>query len=667
MLPFVRSPLRLLLAISLLPGLLTAFRIPTSPPGAAPPPPVTLFLPLAVNSTVPGSDVIPPDQPPLTQAELAQVLAAGQPAADLAAQALGRRILVTTPSDDLASNGNCTLREAVQAANTDRRVDACPSGRGFDVIVLPSGTYTLTLDQPGFEDANAWGDLDLHASAVLFGEGPSPSVISGNNSDRPLDVFPGVDAVLFRIALIRGSFTQDDIISSEDYDFARGAGLRNAGRVLLALSGVAGNYTISEAGGVYNTGVLGLFRSSITGNNAELGGGGGLYSTGDVMGLDVQVDRNWSSYGNGGALYNTGRVVLAKARFERNSGDVYRSFGGVIYNSGGMTLTETLLEDGLALFGGSIYNTGVLSLHNVTVTNSSTRGPSNGAIWNEGTIRFWDGAIRDNNNLGLSNHGLAELHKVLVSNNRNWLGYGDGMGGGISNRGWLTMTQSTVAGNNTEGIGGGIWNGGSLWAIDSTISNNFAEDLEDNKYNGLGGGIYSLGPLTLVNVTLSGNRASHMGGGLYLENVHARLMNVDVVSNTVLSGEGGGIVVTGTVPITVAASLIAANFDPSSPPASPDCFAMPGLVQSLGYNLLGDPSGCAWPPAPGDLTGAPGAPLDPHIGSLADNGGPTLTHALLPGSPAIDAAGPACLPYDQRGVPRPQGPACDIGAYELGP
>ncbi len=95
-------------------------------------------------------------------------------------------------------------------------------------------------------------------------------------------------------------------------------------------------------------------------------------------------------------------------------------------------------------------------------------------------------------------------------------------------------------------------------------------------------------------------------------------------------------------------------------------------VESRGHNLVGDGCLCT---TTGDLVGTVSEPIDPLLGELRDNGGPTLTHALLPGSPAIDAGNPAppgtvgtaCPATAQRGVARPQGPRCDIGAFELVP
>src|SRR6185369_3457824 len=90
-----------------------------------------------------------------------------------------------------------------------------------------------------------------------------------------------------------------------------------------------------------------------------------------------------------------------------------------------------------------------------------------------------------------------------------------------------------------------------------------------------------------------------------------------------------------------------------------------GSIISLGHNLLLDGTNCAFPSAAGDRVGSSASPIDARLGRLQNNGGPTRSYALLPGSPAIDSGDPAsCAGSDQRGVARPQGAACDIGAYE---
>ena len=133
--------------------------------------------------------------------------------------------------------------------------------------------------------------------------------------------------------------------------------------------------------------------------------------------------------------------------------------------------------------------------------------------------------------------------------------------------------------------------------------------------------------MTISNTTINNNTASSSGGGIHNLGA-ANLVNTIVSGNTALTG--------------------------------PDCT---GALTSLGHNLIGDTTGCGFTGVVGDQTG-----VDPLLGPLQNNGGPTWTHALNPGSPAIDAGDDTVTPStDQRGVPRPQGSASDIGAYERGP
>ena len=95
----------------------------------------------------------------------------------------GTTIVVNTFVDELNIDGNCSLREAIQAANTDQKFDECPVGQGADTIELPAGTYTLTL--PGAdEDGNATGDLDIRSDLALHGAGSGVTIIDGNQLDR---------------------------------------------------------------------------------------------------------------------------------------------------------------------------------------------------------------------------------------------------------------------------------------------------------------------------------------------------------------------------------------------------------------------------------------------------------------------------------------------------
>ena len=191
----------------------------------------------------------------------------------------------------------------------------------------------------------------------------------------------------------------------------------------------------------------------------------------------------------------------------------------------------------------------------------------------------------------------------------------------------------------------------------STISGNFA--------GANAGGIANYGQtLTMTNSTISGNTADSFGGGIANAfNATLTMTNSTITWNT--AREGGGIM-NFEGPISLKNSINAENTASSS---GPDCS---GDHTSLGYNLIGDGNGCEFQAATADQVGDGANPIDPVLGPLLGNGGPTFTHALLPGSPAMDAGDDAaCPPADQRRVARPvdgdgNGVAtCDIGAFEF--
>ena len=204
---------------------------------------------------------------------------------------------------------------------------------------------------------------------------------------------------------------------------------------------------------------------------------------------------------------------------------------------------------------------------------------------------------------------------------------------------------------------GGIESCGDLTITNSSIQNNSAPSFD-------GGGIRSLsGKLILNNVTVSGNTtSSYYGGGIYIYRGTLLMNNTTVTSNTALSA--GGVYVT---PYTGASaslknSIVAGN-------SYQDC---EGPISSAGYNLIGNNNGCTFLRVASDIVGTPAGPINPRLAPLQNYGGATYTHALIEGSPAIDAGNPAvpgsggdaCLPADQRSVVRPMGATCDIGAYE---
>lgn len=243
---------------------------------------------------------------------------------------------------------------------------------------------------------------------------------------------------------------------------------------------------------------------------------------------------------------------------------------------------------------------------------------------------------------GIFNRGTLTLSESTVSGNTASSSVGfDALGGGVFNNtnSTLTLTNSTVSGNTSSGSfdasGGGVRNIGTLAITNYTVSGNTASS--SGTFHAYGGGIFNSGPMTITNSTVSGNTASNNSGTSYGGGIRASVIHTDTLRNTIV------------------ANNTAAN-------DGPDAF---GTFISEGDNLIEDPS---------DSTGFGSADIigvDPNLGNLANNGGLTRTHALLSGSPAIDAGDNAgCSATDQRGINRPvDGDAdgvatCDIGAFE---
>ena len=230
--------------------------------------------------------------------------------------------------------------------------------------------------------------------------------------------------------------------------------------------------------------------------------------------------------------------------------------------------------------------------------------------------------------------------------------------------GILNVTAGiTIRGGRAE-YGGGVRVSG---AGDATL-NLTGVTLTDNRATtAWGGGISSGGTTTLTNSTISGNVALNSGGGIGVTAGTTSLNSVTVSDNTADAngdelGDGGGVWTFGGT-VNLANTIVAGNVDGSDPGSqAADCVDDGGAIASFGNNLIGTTTGCDYAANAGDRTDQ--APL---LGPLAANGGATLTHALLAGSPAIDGGSAACPATDQRGISRPQGVACDIGAFERQP
>lgn len=241
-----------------------------------------------------------------------------------------------------------------------------------------------------------------------------------------------------------------------------------------------------------------------------------------------------------------------------------------------------------------------------------------------------------------NNGGEVSLINVVLEENRG----SAGRGGAIFNEGLLTAYSSTITSNYSDSQAGAIFNHsfGIVTILNSTLSGNAA----GNEQGEIGGAIYNQGDMKLINSTISGNWA-WVGAGILNESATLEVINSTIVRNFAFHNEGGGIQNFGG-DVLIGNTIIARNH-------GGDCR---GGVISNGHNL--DSDGTCWF-GPDDISRE-----DPNIDSgLRNNGGPTLTHALLPGSPAIDAGAlEGCPASDQRGAIRPKTVACDIGAFEFG-
>jgi len=332
-----------------------------------------------------------------------------------------------------------------------------------------------------------------------------------------------------------------------------------------------------------------------------------------------------------------------------------------IDNHGELTLINNLITNSVGP-DGSINNAGILTIINSTISHNI--GYESGGINNTGVLEITNSTISNNSASGrgggINNTGPLEITNSTISNNATY-----GQGGGIFNSSDTlgnpaSLSNSTVSGNTAVGGGGGIDNTGFLKITNSTIS--------DNRALNEGGGIDSPGELGLTNSTVSDNTALTFGGGIAVSSPFYTIFYCTIYRNTATQ-DGGGIATYQNRPkvpfIGIGESIVAGNHAQTSPNIS-------GVIWSHGYNLFQNvsPSTNFVPLNVQSTDVEVSAATFLGIDSLLrKNGGQTPTHALISGSPAIDSIPPdTCqvigITTDQRGVKRPQGDGCDIGAYE---
>ncbi|MBI3249188.1 MAG: DUF4215 domain-containing protein [Deltaproteobacteria bacterium] len=518
-------------------------------------------------------------------------------------------------ANTITVDGTCTLVDAITSANTDTAVGDCGAGSGADTIVL---TVDTTLTE---SNNSTYGDTGLPLIE-------SKITIAGNGHTIMRDP---MDPDQFRlIAIYTGDLTlQDTTLSGGKVRWGGGAIYNFLGRLHIEGCTISGN-SANYGGGVYSrSGTLSLVNSTISGNSATNIGGGvvnGAYGTNTFSLVNSTVTGNATTSDRGGGVFS-------------------RSDGSSMVS----VVNSTISGNSAGFYGGGMFTT-TYDHSTVSVVNSVVTGNTTGNFTSGGGVFS---RVRD--------YSMVSVVNSTIGGN-SAAGYGGGVYSRIDSCGTLSLVNSTVTGNAAI-VGGGIFgntNGcspdeaGVLSLVNSTVSGN------TTRFGG-GGGIssrtYSDGTFSLVNSTVTGNATDTSGGGMHsyvggggTEELHRSLItgNTAMISGDEVYRNGGG-------------SFLVNDAN---------LFGHSGITTADAlYNVT---AGATDLTATSDGT-APTALSAILDTALAHNGGPTQTHNLVSGSPALDAAGATCgLTTDQRGAPRPfdgdgvGGAACDIGAVEFG-
>jgi filamentous hemagglutinin family protein len=361
--------------------------------------------------------------------------------------------------------------------------------------------------------------------------------------------------------------------------------------------------TITQDLTIQGTGASNL---TISGNNAS----GVFRITSGNITIDGLTIANGNTAVNGGGISNASPATLVLTN-SIVSNNLSNSNGSGIYNTGTMTISNSNISGNTATNnGGGVYNTG-----NMTISNSNISGNT-------------------------------------ATNN----------GGGVYNTGNMTISNSTISGNTATTNGGGVFTTiGAIAISNSTISGNRVD---------FGGGVLvNSGTATFTNITVSGNAANRDGGGIYHSNGNVTITNSTITNNKSdadnnNTGNGGGIFRNNAaITTTIRNSIIAGNFDTAGSGAIN--LDVRGTFVDGGNNLIGSNNGST-DFTVSTLVGTNANPIDPKLAPLGNYGGVTQTHALLLGSPALNAGNNSFVAgIDQRGLPRISGGTVDIGAFEF--
>ncbi len=555
--------------------------------------------------------------------------------------------------------------------------------------ILNEGTFSLTNSTVTGNHADAGGGVRNLESGIL-------TVADSNISDN--------GAIRFGAGIHnRGQMDVVDSVVSRNEAGVSGGGIAIfPAEAIMMLTRTTVDANIADSGGgIVNFGIATLNETTISGNQAGIGGGGVANNDGaELTMMDCTVSSN-SAATDGGGILNEGTLALTECTVSSNTANV----AGGIQNTDTGTLTvaaSTISQNAAAVWSGGLRNEGQAELIDTNLSGNAAVG--GGGVSNRpgATITLTGGTVQGNIGNGVSNAGTMTMNQVTVSSNST-----PDDGGGVWNTdtGALTVMGSTISANSAGLDGGGVYNAGTVTLNQVTVSSNSA--------GAFGGGVFNdeTGILTVTRCSVSGNAAGSWTGGIRSYGF-AQIIDTTVSDNTAVNGAGGisnrapgSMMITG---VTVWENVIAnagvmtvtnttvstdgvgiSNRDPGS--MSMVSTTVSGVrnngamtvrnniidggceltapLESFGGNIESPGNTCGF----GHLTDQVDVtPTELALDSLEDNGGPTWTRALLPGSFAIDSAEDCVnaagfpLLVDQRGAPRPYGPACDSGAFELG-
>ena len=380
-------------------------------------------------------------------------------------------IVVNTTADELNADGDCSLREAIEAANGDAAVDACPAGAGADTIVLPAGVYYLTLTGAS-EDNNATGDLEVKEELTILGSGIASTYIDGNNSDRVFHIW-GSSLHLSNLRILNGTPA-----AGED----GGGILVDCGSLEMAGVWVLGN-TAARGGGICTTCTTSSVKmadSLITGNTStsEIFGGGGLFITGALVARHSSISGNEATGTNGsgaGAYVYSGSAKIVAVTFRANTAAV--SGGGLFLSNSpsSIEIRDTTFNMNSAAAAAAIHTYAPTDIINSTIrgNTATNEGSVAGVMTTQGVTNIRNSTIVYNNSGGVntapSPAAVNVTHSIVAFNGEAYgsefnCGYGvtsqgynieNGTSCGFTSTGDLQNTDPRLSG---LGLNGGTTN-----------------------------------------------------------------------------------------------------------------------------------------------------------------------------------------------------------------